>query len=100
MAMNPLQPGAGPANTAAREDAASIHKIAIDIQMHGYQLQAVNWAIDECLNVSAENPEREDAWDRAMSLMVVAGGLLKAMMDRAREIEAMTSGVRQEAQHG
>ena len=89
MANSTVQPGAAPANTAAREDAASIHKIAIDIQTHGYQLQAVNWAIDECLNVSPENPEREDAWDRAMSLIVVAGGLLKAMMDRACEIEGM-----------
>jgi len=89
MANSTVQPGAAPANTAAREDAASIRKIAIDIQTHGYQLQAVNWAIDECLNVSPENPEREDAWDRAMSLIVVAGGLLKAMMDRACQIEGM-----------
>jgi len=89
MANSTVQPGAAPANTAAREDAASIRKIAIDIQTHGYQLQAVNWAIDECLNVSPQNPEREDALDRAMSLIVVAGGLLQAMMDRACEIEGM-----------
>jgi len=97
MATQTVQPGAGPANTAAREDAASIHKIAIDIQMHGYQLQAVNWAIDECLNVSPENPEREDALGRAMSLIVVAGGLLQAMMDRACEIEGMACGSSGEA---
>ena len=97
MANSTVQPGAAPANTAAREDAASIRKIAIDIQTHGYQLQAVNWAIDECLNVSPENPEREDALGRAMSLIVVAGGLLQAMMDRACEIEGMACGSSGEA---
>ena len=100
MATEPLQPGAAPANTAAREDAATINKIALDIQDHGYRLQAVSWAIDECINMSPQNPDWEDGLARAMSLSTVAADLLQAMMTRACKIEELTSGVSREAHNG
>jgi hypothetical protein len=90
MATTPLQPGAAPANTSRCDSPDAINKLALEIKDHGWRLQAVLWAIDQCVDINADDSRVIDRLSHCLSLAKVAESISLATNDLAEKIEMIS----------